>query len=72
MLHRIPGYIKTLMDQMQTEDVYRARIPQQVLDRLSKGAYEKTLKNSSGLWNGMIRKMDGRKVIVKQAEWEKV
>jgi hypothetical protein len=72
VLHRAPGYVKTLIDQMQTEDVYRARIPRQVLDRLNKRDYEKILKNDSGLWNGMIRKMDGRKVIVKQAEWEKV
>lgn len=72
MLHRIPGYLKTLIDQMQTEDVYRARIPRQVLDQLNRGDYEKVLKNGSGPWNGMIRKMDGRKVIMKQTEWEKV
>lgn len=72
LLRRVPGYIKSVTDQMQTEDVYRARIPRSVLDGLSRGEHEKVLKTQSGLWNGMIRKAKGKKVIVKQAEWEKV
>src|SRR5262245_18039018 len=72
VLRRAPGYIASLVDQMQPGDLYRATIPKDVLKRLQQGEYEKVLKRSSGLWNGMIRKADGRTIIVKQTEWENV
>src|SRR5438105_4018101 len=65
LLRRVPGYIQFLADQMESDDLYRATIPKDVLTKLQQGEYEKVVKNSSGLWNGMIRKADGRKVLVK-------
>lgn len=72
LLRGSTAFIKFITDQMQIEDVYRAKIPSSVLDSINKGEYEKMLKKESGLWNGMIRKVDGQKVIMKQTEWEMV
>ena len=72
LLMLTPGYLKVVTDQMQPDDLYRAVIPKEVLGQLQQGDYEKILKQGSGLWNGMIRRTDGRRVIVSQAEWEKV
>ena len=72
LLHRAPGYLKVFTDQMQKGDVYQAKIPRQVLDKLQQGEYEKVLNSESGVWTGMIRKVGGRKEFVSQTGWEKV
>ena len=72
LLRRAPGYLTVFTDRMQPEDVYQAKISQQVLDKIQQGEYEKVLNSESGVWTGMIRKVSGRKEFVSQTEWEKV
>lgn len=72
ILHRSPILIKTLKDELKGESVYQAKIPKDILKLLKKGDYEKVLKKDSGLWNGMIRKKDGTKPIIKQTDWEEI
>jgi hypothetical protein len=48
LLRRAPAYIAIVRDQMQPQDLYRARIPREILEGLQRGDYEKALKNRSG------------------------
>ena len=72
LLRKVPGHLQLVTEQMRAGDMYRAVIPGEVQRRIQKGEYEEVLKKGSALWTGMIRKADGSKVFVKQAEWEKV
>lgn len=72
LLHRSPMLLKTIKDELNGEGVYQAKIPKEILKLIKNGDYEKVLKKDSGLWNGMIRKKDGTRPIVKQTDWEEV
>jgi hypothetical protein len=43
LLRRAPGYLKSIADQMQPDDLYRATIPKEVLSKLQQGEHEKML-----------------------------
>lgn len=72
LIRSVPAYLQYIQDSMQRDDVYRAVIPTDVLRRIASGELEPMLKNASGLWNGTIRRSDGAKQFVKQAEFVKV
>lgn len=72
LVARAPGFLKALKDELSAGDTYRAVIPPDIQRGLRDKSLEFMHKRGSGLFNGMIRKADGRKVIVAQTEWAKV
>lgn len=68
-LRGAPAFIKLVKDDLRPGDYFRAVLPPEVQRRLRNGTLEQVRKRSSGLFNGMIRKVEGRKVIEKQTEW---
>jgi hypothetical protein len=51
-IRRVQPYISAMAKSMQSGDLYRARVPKAILDRLKTGELERVLKSDSGLWTG--------------------
>jgi hypothetical protein len=69
LLQGMPLLAKSITDELRPGESYRAVIPPEIQKGLIDGSLEMVRKKGSGLFNGMIRRTDGRKIIVKQTEW---
>lgn len=71
-IRSVPGRAKAILDAMQPEDVYVARIPGEVRKGIASGDLEKVKNGLTDLWNGTVRSAEGNREFVKQANFEKV
>lgn len=72
LIRKAPGYAEHIVAQMQRGDVYRARLPKDILHKIQQGIYEPVFHKETGLWNGVVRNAEGKKLFVKQAGFEPV
>jgi hypothetical protein len=72
LLRKTPTLLSMINSQMKEGDVFIAKIPKEIKKKIESGELEMITKKDSGLFNGMIRRKDGKKVIIKQTEWEKI
>ena len=73
LLRQTPTLYSMIKSQVKNDgDIFRAKIPNEIMRGIKSGKLERMTKKDSGLFTGMIRKKDGRKSIIKQTEWEKI
>lgn len=71
-IKKTPSFLKLITDQLREGDIYIAEISSEARKGMADGTFEKLYKKGSKLWNGSIRRTDGHKQILEQADFRKL